>query len=82
MSRIYHHLSPEERAVIMIEHQNGSSLRSIARRLGRSPSTLSRELRRMKYSTKAISPQVRLAMLMMERGSSAFMGLMRADLEN
>ena len=24
----------------------------------------------MKYSTKAISPQVRLAMLMMERGSS------------
>ena len=30
----------------MIERQNGSSLRSIARRLGRSPSTLSRELRR------------------------------------
>ena len=46
MSKIYHHLSPEERAVIMIERQNGSSLRSIARRLGRSPSTLSRELRR------------------------------------
>lgn len=46
MSRTYHHLSPEDRAVIMIERQNGSSLRSIARRLGRSPSTLSRELRR------------------------------------
>jgi IS30 family transposase len=30
----------------MIERQNGNSLRSIARRLGRSPSTLSRELRR------------------------------------
>jgi IS30 family transposase len=46
MSRTYHHLSPEDRAMIMIECQNGSSLRSIARRLGRSPSTLSRELRR------------------------------------
>jgi IS30 family transposase len=44
--RTYHHLSPEDRAVIMIERQNGNSLRSIARRLGRSPSTLSRELRR------------------------------------
>lgn len=46
MSRIYHHLSAEERAVIMLERQNGSSLRAIARRLGRSPSTVSRELRR------------------------------------
>ena len=46
MRRTYHHLSPEDRAMIMIERQNGSSLRSIARRLGRSPSTLSRELRR------------------------------------
>lgn len=46
MSRTYHHLSAEERALIMIERQNGSSLRSIARRLGRSPATISRELRR------------------------------------
>lgn len=46
MSISYHHLSPEERAVIMIERRNGSSLRSIARRLGRSPSTVSRELQR------------------------------------
>ena len=46
MSRTYHHLSPEDRAVIMIERQNGSSLRSIASRLGRSPSTVSRELQR------------------------------------
>lgn len=46
MSRRYHHLSAEERALIMIERHNGSSLRAIARRLGRSPSTLSRELRR------------------------------------
>ena len=45
MSRTYHHLSAEERAVIMLERQNGRSLRSIALRLGRSPSTVSRELR-------------------------------------
>ncbi len=42
----YQHLRPEERAIIMLEHQAGSSLRSIALRLHRSPSTVSRELRR------------------------------------
>lgn len=42
----YHHLSPEERAIIMLEHQDGSSLRSISLRLHRSPSTVSRELQR------------------------------------
>ena len=46
MSRTYQHLSPEERAVIMIERQNGSSLRTIGLRLGRSAATVSRELRR------------------------------------
>jgi len=42
----YHHLSSEERAAIMLEYQAGSSLRSIARRLHRNPSTISRELQR------------------------------------
>jgi len=42
----YHHLSPEERAFIMLECQHGSSIRSIALRLHRSPSTVSRELHR------------------------------------
>lgn len=51
MSRHYHHLSAEERAVLMIEHQNGSSLRKIAVRLGRAASTLSRELRRCDAAT-------------------------------
>lgn len=48
MSRMssYHHLSPEERAVLMLERENGRSLREIARRLNRCPSTLSRELKR------------------------------------
>lgn len=44
--RTYNHLSAEDRAVIMIDYQNGSSARTIADRLGRSPSTISRELRR------------------------------------
>ena len=42
----YRHLSPEERAVIMIEQSKGSSIRSIARVLGRSGATVSRELSR------------------------------------
>ena len=44
--RTYQHLSPEERAVIMIECQNGTSLREIARRTQRSAATISRELTR------------------------------------
>jgi IS30 family transposase len=40
------HLSIEERRVIMSERLRGSSCRWIAAQLGRSPSTISRELRR------------------------------------
>jgi IS30 family transposase len=46
MSRHYNHLSTEERDVVQIEIQDGKSMRSIARRLGRSPSTLGREVAR------------------------------------
>jgi IS30 family transposase len=42
----YHHLSPEERAIIQLESDRGASLRQIAGQLGRHPSTVSRELRR------------------------------------
>ena len=42
----YNHLSPEERAFIMLERDRGISLRQIAFRLNRSPSTLSREINR------------------------------------
>ena len=45
-AKTYKHLSAEERAVIMIEHGNGSSVRAIARRLDRSASSISREIRR------------------------------------
>ena len=48
----YTHLSAEERAVIMVEHQRGMSLRKIASQLGRSPSTLSREIRRNQMVTQ------------------------------
>jgi IS30 family transposase len=44
MARPYQHLSAEERAVIQIARSNGSTLRSIARLLGRNVSTVSREL--------------------------------------
>ena len=46
MSKSYRHLSAEDRgAPSMLIHQ-GSSIRSIARLLQRSPSTISRELKR------------------------------------
>jgi IS30 family transposase len=46
MGKQYSHLSAEARAVLQIEIGNGVSMRSIARRLGRSASTMSRELYR------------------------------------
>jgi IS30 family transposase len=42
----YHHLCPEEQAFIMLERDRGVSLRQIALKMRRSPSALSRELKR------------------------------------
>ena len=42
----YKHLSAEERAVIMIERARNTSVRAMARLLGRSASTITRELAR------------------------------------
>lgn len=47
----YHHLSAEERAVIMLGVSKGESLRSISQLLNRSPSTLSREVNRNRPSS-------------------------------
>ena len=44
--RKYRHLAEEERAVIMIEHAQGRSARMIGTLLGRSFSTITREIRR------------------------------------
>ncbi|TCT26096.1 helix-turn-helix domain-containing protein [Thermomonas haemolytica] len=46
MARTYTHLSAEERGLIMAETLRGSAGVAIARMLGRSPSTVARELRR------------------------------------
>src|SRR6516164_3825066 len=45
MSESYQHLSRDERAAIAIGLEQGLSRRAIARRLNRSPSTISREVR-------------------------------------
>ena len=50
MKKNYSHLSAEDRAVIMIERSKGSSMRAIGRLLGRSASTISRELTRNGHS--------------------------------
>ena len=42
----YHHVSRDERAQIEVLWRPGVSIREVARRLGRAPSTISRELRR------------------------------------
>ena len=46
MDRRYKHLNGEERGVIFAEHRRGASLRAIGSLLGRSPSTIGRELTR------------------------------------
>jgi IS30 family transposase len=46
MSKSYQHLSRDERAAIAIGLEQGLSRRAIARLLNRSPSTISREVRR------------------------------------
>jgi hypothetical protein len=43
MKRTYHHLSPIERATLMLMQDQGYSLRAIGTKLRRVPSTLSRE---------------------------------------
>lgn len=42
----YHHLTMEERESLMIYSAQGKGIRAMAQRLGRAPSTISRELRR------------------------------------
>ena len=46
MMKIYKHLTTQERAVFMTMRADECSTRSIAKRLCRSPSTISREIKR------------------------------------
>lgn len=52
----YKHLTIEERESLYLRKNQGESIRAIARELGRSPSTISRELRRNKTSHRPYSP--------------------------
>ena len=47
----YYHLNIHERTVISQLHSSGVSIRAIAEAIGRSPSTVSRELKRNSYQT-------------------------------
>lgn len=56
----YHHLTPFERGRLDTLHKQGHSIRTIAKELSRSPSTISRELRRFKdhfYEAEAAHQQ-------------------------
>ena len=63
------HLSIEERSFIMSEQLRGSSCRWIAAQLGRSPSTISRELRRG-VATESTTYQARFA----QQGGPEYLG--------
>lgn len=57
--RSYHHLTAEERESLMLFQHQGQSIRQIAKQLGRSPSTISRELQRNLTPYRASSAQAR-----------------------
>lgn len=59
MATHYEHLSTKERAVIQLGLQQGFSLRQLAAGLDRSPSTISRELKRNGWSNPASHPKRR-----------------------
>jgi IS30 family transposase len=46
MAKIYTHLSVQERAIVMLMWDDKCSIRAIAKRLNRAPSSISRELKR------------------------------------
>jgi IS30 family transposase len=57
MDRRYKHLNSEERGVIFAEHRRGASLRKIGSQLGRSASTIGREIARGQVADGRYSPE-------------------------
>ena len=53
MGKHYEQLQPEERATVMLMEREGSSIRAMARTVGRSPSTISREIDRHRVTGHA-----------------------------
>lgn len=51
----YHHLSISEREKLLLMRANGKSIRAIAKEIGRSASTISREIRRNRLSDQSYS---------------------------
>ncbi|WP_460475264.1 transposase, partial [Dyella kyungheensis] len=58
MGQHYNHLSAEERGAIMVGKARGDSARQLAMLLGRSPSTISRELARNGHREPSGSPRL------------------------
>jgi len=58
MSRHYQHLNATERAMIRLLDDKGRSVREIARRIGRSPATVSRERQRGQDEEQRYCPTV------------------------
>jgi len=56
MDKRYKHLNVEEHGVILAEHRRGASLRAIGELLGRSASTIGRELGRGRPERKPTQP--------------------------
>src|ERR1700675_582083 len=58
MGTNYEHLTAEERATLMVMRADGCSQRAVARCLGRSPSTISRELARNASCCKPVGDTI------------------------
>jgi IS30 family transposase len=58
MGTNYEHLTAEERATLMVMRADGCSQRAVARCLGRSPSTISRELARNASCCKPVGDRI------------------------
>lgn len=54
--KTYHHLDCQERAYVLLGLKSGKTLREISKHLGRSPSTISRELKRNSMTINTYSP--------------------------
>lgn len=53
----YNHLTIEERESLMLFYEQGQGIRQIAKKMGRAPSTISRELRRNPHPYRAVAAQ-------------------------
>ena len=67
----YNHLTAEERDRIAVLKAEGQSVRAIAQTLGRSPATISRELRRNALASGAYRPTIAEGSYLLRRQRSA-----------